>query len=149
MSVTVAFTEADFRPLEAAPLAWRWTSPSHTVFPAEVCSSIRALGPQAAARVDDEAARLVGAQEDSETVFAAAGDAESVRGYLRDLGLDPSEDVLVSWDRANALLMPWRVFYDWWDAFCYPSSDDVTIVPVASSWVLCYDHEERFRFRRV
>jgi hypothetical protein len=30
--------------------------------------------------------------------------------------------------------------------FCYPSSDDVTVVPVSGAWQLIYHHYEQFDF---
>lgn len=140
------FTDQDLQPLEAMELSWRF-APSHSVMPDSVRSSLRALRPEAAARLHQQAAEWCGHRADAARTFSAADDRESVRQELRSLDVDPEEGVLVSWDSANALLMTWGTFCDWWDDFCYPSSDDVTIRSLAGSWVLCYDHEEQFRFR--
>jgi len=45
-----------------------------------------------------------------------------------------------------AIETTWSIFTEYWDAFCYPSSDDVTVVPVTGSWRLVYYHYEQFEF---
>jgi hypothetical protein len=55
--------------------------------------------------------------------------------------------VIVSWQREDAVLVPWRVFVDYWDAFWYPASDDVTVFPLSEAWALSCDHEGTYSWR--
>jgi len=56
--------------------------------------------------------------------------------------------VVVSWQANLAVRTTWRVFTEYWDSFCYPSSDDVAVWPVSEQWVLAYHHYELFEFGR-
>ena len=47
-----------------------------------------------------------------------------------------------------AICVSWGVFCQYWDDFCYPASDDVTIWPLSEEWFLIYDHSEKFFFVR-
>jgi len=66
--------------------------------------------------------------------------------FLASLGIDDSTLVFLSWDPNVALRTPWGIFRDYWDDFCYPASDDLTITPADDSWLLFYFHEEMFEF---
>ena len=70
-----------------------------------------------------------------------------VRERLRGLPPAPDERVLVLWDARTALVTEWAVFVESWDDFCYPSSDDVSVLPLVDDWVLCYRHYEVMQFR--
>jgi hypothetical protein len=142
------FSEADFQPLADFPLSWRWLSPSHAPLTYEVLSDLRALKPSVAFHLADRAAELCGAHDAAAATFSATGDSEVVRELLERLAINPTEPVLLSWDRDTALLMTWHTFCGCWDVFCYPASDDITIWSPEGNWVLCYHHSECFRFRR-
>ena len=71
----------------------------------------------------------------------------AVRQRLRELPPPPDEVVLVSWDAQTAVITDWDAFVTHWDDFCYPSSDDVTVLPLAGDWDLCYRHYEVMQFR--
>ncbi len=59
------------------------------------------------------------------------------------------ERIVVSWSSDIALVTRWDTFLDHWDAFCYPSSDDVTVMPLRGGWALCYYHDELMEFSRA
>ena len=73
---------------------------------------------------------------------------DAVRDRLLDWVADDGQDVIVLWDKHVGAVVPWRVFCEYWDNFCYPSSDDNVIVPIEGSWFLWYHHEEQFWFLR-
>ena len=50
--------------------------------------------------------------------------------------------LLVSWTRELAVLTDAELFAARWDTFCYPSSDDATVLPLDGRWLLFYSHEE-------
>ena len=127
--------------IEEFPLAWRWTQPSHSVLPPEVLAGIRPLSPSEAARVC-AAAPVEGAS----VLRHPASEPEDVRGWLRSIQSDSQASVYVSWSKDLAVETSWDIFAEHWNDFCYPSSDDVTVTPVAGTWQLVYHHDEHFDF---
>lgn len=52
------------------------------------------------------------------------------------------ENVIVTWNRTTTLKTTKEMFLKYWDDFCYPSSDDVTIISEETNWVMFYRHFE-------
>jgi hypothetical protein len=143
----ITLTESDFVPLESFSLAWRWTQESHASLPTTTLARIRPLAAESAAAIAPEATELcIGG--DTATLRSAAGDPARVRAWLVTLPVEPEASVLASWDVETAVVTDWQTFVAYWDDFCYPSSDDVTVWNPQGAWYLCYDHEEVFRFGR-
>lgn len=143
----ITLSESDFVSLDAFPFAWRWTQEGHASFPAATLARIRPLAPDRAGAIAPEATELcVGG--DTATMRSAAGDPERVRAWLATLPVKPETAILAFWDVETAVVTDWQTFVTYWDDFCYPASDDVTVWNPRGVWYLCYDHEEVFRFGR-
>lgn len=127
--------------IQEFPLAWRWTQPSHSVLPAEVLSNIRPLGPSEAAK-----AQIGGSSVQTPAASCDAQDHADVRSWLRGMQPDAQALVHVIWRQDLAVETSWDIFTDYWDDFCYPSSDDVIVLPVVGAWQLVYHHYEQFDF---
>jgi hypothetical protein len=123
------------------PLAWRWTQPSHSVLPAEVLAGIRPLSAPEAARLCTTAS-----PRGSSVVSHSASDSADVSRWLRSIQPDSQVPVYVGWSEELAVEMSWGIFTQYWDDFCYPSSDDVMVAPVTGTWQLVYHHHEQFDF---
>jgi hypothetical protein len=123
------------------PLAWRWTQPSHSVLPAEALAGIRPLSAREAADVC-----VVTPAGTASVVSTSASDSREVSQWLRRVQPDSHAAVYVSWSTDLAVETSWSIFAEYWDDFCYPSSDDVTVVPVSGGWQLVYHHYEQFDF---
>lgn len=54
----------------------------------------------------------------------------------------PHTDIIVSWQPDLAVLTNTQLFIKYWSSFCYPASDDTSIMPIDRSWVVHYWHEE-------
>jgi hypothetical protein len=78
----------------------------------------------------------------------APGAFERIRDWLLVQFSEREQSILVSWDKDTAVVTDWGVFCDYWDDFCYPASDDVTVLPMAVEWILSYGHGESFEFGR-
>ncbi len=65
--------------------------------------------------------------------------ADWLKTELPNLG-----EIVVSWHPSTAVMTTMSLFYEYWDDFCYPSSDDVTIAPFSLEWVLSYHHWQQF-----
>lgn len=134
------------------PLIWRWTSANHALFSESELAALRPCSPLEAARIHDDSHSLYGPNGLYEQHFtglhihAADGSISDGCAWLRAQAPDLSKQVVVSWDRQTALRTSWELFTAHWDDFCYPSSDDVTVIPDCCSWVLRYTHWEEFQF---
>lgn len=144
-------TAADFAPLDDFPLLGRWTRRSHDLLPSAVLGTIRPLAPAAAAELGPEAASRCQGRPVSElelSISAEWDDAGPVRQRLWALGIPSDERVILSWTRDLAVETRWETFVRYWDAFCYPSSDDVTVWSRRGDWTLCYRHFQLIEFGR-
>ena len=149
----------DIRPTEFVPLAkfgraWRFTDPKYNVLPPAALADLHPINQLRAAALF---ADLKGACEsfhsesrDPDTQIDATCENDEAHARiteaLRALPIAADERIVVSWDRNDAVETSWRTFFTYWDDFCYPSSDDVTIRPLDGAWRLCYHHWERFSF---
>lgn len=123
------------------PLAWRWMDPSHSVLPNEVLARIRPLNPSEASRI-----RTTSILQGSYVLSISTSESAAVQGWLRSIQRDSEPSIYVCWSPDMGVQTTWDVFADYWDDFCYPSSDDVTIAPVNGTWRLIYHHYEQFDF---
>ena len=144
--------EKDFTSLSHFSLNWRWTDPKWNQLPENVLSQIRPLC-EAKARELWEQPLILGASSrleadlvDHVTELEPSQDEQKVRHWLQQRVSNDRQQVFITWDRQTAVLTTWKVFCDYWDDFCYPSSDDVTICPLSADWVLRYNHSGRFSF---
>jgi hypothetical protein len=141
----VTHPASDRHALANFPLAWRWLQETHDPLPDDVLDDIQPLSRTAARHIAGEAARRcregpLGEFTDS---FSAEGDhADSVHERLLLLPIPPESRVFVSWASEVAIDTSWRTFRTHWDAFCYPSSDNVTIWTPGEPWTVCYRHFE-------
>jgi hypothetical protein len=89
-----------------------------------------------------------GMAESDHTQFRDLSETAVVEGWLGALPVPPDQVVIVSWDRETAVQTDWQFFCRFWDDFCYPSSDDVTVTTTGDDWLVCYEHFEVLTFYR-
>ena len=150
----IAIDAADIVPMDQFPLAWRFTDERWDEPHGGFRTDLHPLRPARARELApplEEACNLYHHGEGKPDVHIAApcenaADVERTRDRLSDLPIGADERIVVSWDTAVALETSWHTFTTHWEAFCYPSSDDVTISPLDERWVLCYHHWEAFSF---
>lgn len=65
---------------------------------------------------------------------------EHFRSKLTSIIEQWDERVIVTWNRTTTLRASKEIFLKYWDDFCYPSSDDVTIISEKTNWVMFYNH---------
>jgi hypothetical protein len=113
------------------------------VLPPEVLEDIRPLSSADAAGI-----RVIAPKGKASVLSRAASDidAENACHWLCCLQPDLRARVYVSWSKELAVETSWEIFTKYWDDFCYPSSDDVTVTPVSGAWQLSYHHFEQFEF---
>lgn len=74
----------------------------------------------------------------------SSSDEEGVRNFLQRRISE--EKIIVNWGPDSAVITDSATFIKYWDDFCYPSSDDVSIYPEDESWLLQYFHFVVFSF---
>jgi hypothetical protein len=141
---------SSFRELDDFPLRWRWTDEKWNVLPDEALKSIRPYTDLGARKILEfslkfgDAKGLFRSHFEKVERFKTNVDSTLVTKWLRKSISSQPVQVVVSWDHHHAVLVDWNVFCEYWDDFCYPSSDDVAILPTDMKWVLFYFHDEHF-----
>ena len=139
-------------PLDSFSLAWRWIGPDCQELPEDALSTIRCLDEQSARNLSPllKKANPAPGAISKDYVTAARVSTSSrpalVTTWLHDRMVADDVVVAVSWDDVTAVVLPWRTFAAHWQAFCYPSSDDVTVIPADEAWLLVYAHYEEMLF---
>ena len=146
----------DLQPLSTFPLNWRWTDSKWNELPKSDLEQIEPLTKTKAKEFwrilghyvlsDGPRVSLFECSEWIDATLDAPGAFEKIRDWLFGRLSEREQSVIISWDKDTAVLTSWGVFCDYWDDFCYPSSDDVTVFPLSIDWVLFYQHFERFVF---
>jgi hypothetical protein len=129
-------------------LAWRWTQPTHNVLPPEAMARITPIAHTVAPLGVTARGDLERSSFDDVQAASAAVSCEDGTRWLRTLPIVLPEQVTVRWDTATAIQTTWEIFTQYWDDFCYPSSDDVEVFPASGDWLLLYHHWERFEWGR-
>ena len=133
--------------IQEFPLVWRWTDARYAVFPPEVLDQLRPCSPNDASRLFERAVALSRPDDPTSRRTSAEAPKEQLSDWLQAQQPSLSEEVVVSWSADTALRTLWSTFIERWDDFCYPSSDDVTVLPQNGSWILMYHHWHEFEFR--
>ncbi len=122
------------------PLAWRWIESSHATLPKEILNKLHPLSLEAALRLVIATPRNF---PPGATRFDSSGNDEATRHWLKQLSV-PEQRVTISWDQDTALSLPWHAFCEYWDDFCYPSSDDADLFLESGQLFLRWNHYEVF-----
>ena len=139
----------DISDIETFPLLWRWNQASHTILPKEQIKRIEPFTVKKALELYGLVKQLEGKNIDSESmVIDTSGERKVIIEWLNKLNCK-EEPVFISWNKDIAAKVPWHLFVDRWDDFCYPSSDDVDIVPMSGNWHLRYRHFEQFSWSKL
>lgn len=148
----------DFQPLESFAYRWRWDSDRCAIVPAEL-KQIRPLSKSYAGKLWARSLQFVD-EEDTGNVFlpsrklfphlneldVSQKEASEVQRWLDAQVGQGAKPILISWQPDAAVLTQWPIFARYWDDFCYPGADDVSIWPLSERWLLHYWHEEVFYF---
>ncbi|MBG9995992.1 hypothetical protein I6F50_13040 [Pseudoalteromonas sp. NZS127_1] len=128
--------------IEDFSLAWRWISASHGDFSKDTLNKLIPLS-------EEQARALIAATPINFPVGAKRFDStegsELTRQWLKGL-VNDSQTITICWDQETALTLPWLIFCDHWDDFCYPSSDDINFYLESGELFLRWNHYEVFEF---
>jgi len=73
---------------------------------------------------------------------------EGTKQWLTSLAIPAQTEMIVSYDFRIALLIPWSLFAESYERFCYSSLDDICIFSACERWYFIYFHEDSFLFGR-
>jgi hypothetical protein len=144
------FTESDFLPIERFAYRWRFTNPKYVQLTPTELNQLHPLSLTASNSVDTEIRSLLDKRKLPVTTdvfgrmvkYDTSGDPLDTKEWLERTLRNLHGLVIVSWDADNAVVTSLQLFLKYWDDFCYPGSDDTTIVPLDLSWIIQYWHEE-------
>jgi hypothetical protein len=78
--------------------------------------------------------------------IVSIGNQTSIKEWLCQRGLAPDKKVFLSWDKENAMTIPWKLLTEYFDSFYYPSSDDLTVIDQSLNWALLFYHQDEIYF---
>jgi hypothetical protein len=146
----LAITNSDTVPLQHFSLLWRFTAPEFRQLSTTELAKIRPLSLSASKAVDDAVRSLFGGDQSrfppqgfvNTARLDTSASANAGRSWLERILWDEKQEVVISWDADVAVVTMLPLFIKYWDDFCYPGSDDTTVVPLDLSWIVQYSHEE-------
>lgn len=125
------------------PLSWRWTQPSHAVLPQNVMESLSIMEKQQASHFYAFGERIFKQHVASAITHKTS---DTTRTWLGTLNIPVTAQVVIAWNKLDALSLPWPTFIEYWEDFCYPGSDDAFLFPAGCASVLAWHHHETFEF---
>ncbi|MFT5706379.1 MAG: hypothetical protein ACI9ES_000658 [Oceanospirillaceae bacterium] len=126
--------------IENFSLAWRWTSSSRAKLPIDALSELIPLSTESVSRL---ASTQVKHFPCGATRFDSTDGPEPTRQWLKKLNVS-TQKITILWDEETALTLPWPVFCEYWDRFCFPSSDDADMFLEDGQFFLRWNHYEVF-----
>lgn len=122
------------------PLAWRWTKGGQSTLPKEILDALRPLELEQAMQFALAAPKnfAPGATR-YDPIFSDL----TAKAWLKSLSI-VEQRVTISWATDTALSVPWWIFCEYWNDFCYPSSDDADIFLASGRRFLRWNHFEVF-----
>src|SRR5258708_2553114 len=149
----MTFEEADFISLDDFSLKWRWTDKTWNELPKDDLKTIRPTVSEKAKELCEHSLKYFSHYGLSANCFinvalfeTSTREKEEVANWLRSKLGNNDEELVVCWDMKTAAIVGKDVFVKYWDDFCYPASDDVSIFPLDLEWMLGYFHDEYFEF---
>jgi hypothetical protein len=130
--------------IDSFRLKWRWADPDYLDMPEEDLNKINILSRESASAVFDESLRLIKNTDIENIGERISTKNNGVYEYLSRIKIESK--ILVSWSPDCAVVTTPDIFIKYWEDFCYPSSDDVSIWPENNAWFLQFFHYEEFSF---
>ena len=142
-------------PFEDFELGWRWSENHNNNVPLADLANIKPLSTTESKRIYkaieyfESEHRLSEAFESTEWFVASSDTQEDIAKFsecFKTLAQPYDENLYISWNRKTCLYTTKEIFIAYWDDFCYPSSDNITIISELTNWVFFYNHIQVGRF---
>jgi len=72
-------------------------------------------------------------------------DKKQVQIWLSKIGLN-NEEVFLSWNKENGMIVPYKLLVENFDDFYYESSDDLTVFQKGLDWAILFFHAKQIYF---
>ena len=143
--------EIDYKeviPFKDFELKWRWDETHNPDISDSDIAQLQPLSETESKRLNkvishfekkDTLSRLF---TQSDWISANSEKPEQFRMQLASIVEPWKEGVIVTWNNTTTLRTTKEIFQKYWDDFCYPSSDDVTIISEKTNWIMFYSHSE-------
>ena len=141
--------------MDSFKLRWRWTDKQYCLLKDSELSLIHPLDKKSSAEAWDKSLHFIDKKSEfspSLSLFHSIESIDTTNTSIVSAWLInrlSSEDVIVSWQPDTAIKTTSELFIKYWDEFCYPASDDVSVWPVSESWVLHFWHYEKMCFGKA
>ena len=165
INLMLELTPDNFMPLSSSHLYWRWSDPRWGKLPDEVLSQIHALNISSSQSLWPVAQQCI---RHFDNYISAGGmlkqgntNNDSIKSIIVqhktpiDVGIElhalqpePRCSIVALWEPDTGIVLPWNLFCHYWAQFCYPSSDDLFLIPIALTWCLLYHNEDVFLFHQ-
>jgi hypothetical protein len=136
-------------------LCWRWDNVHSPSISNEEKGQITPLSEVESKRINkiidyfESESNLHNTFEPTDWIRASSETNNSIEKFSNDfqqLTQNYSEHIFISWNRSTCIYTTKEIFIKFWDDFCYPGSDDITIISELTNWVYFYNHIEVGRF---
>jgi hypothetical protein len=143
------FNELNKTNMDVFGLKWRWTDQAYCLMPDRDLKRILPLDDLSAKAVFKKSIEFPNGDLGSPNMDKYSKDVQFLNTEKNNVISWLEErlsicEIVVSWHQDNTVLTDTEIFVKYWDDFCYPSSDDVTIWSEDELWVLQYRHYELF-----
>ncbi len=145
-------------PMEDFELNWRFDDEKYDKLPEKDLRLIKPLNPVVSKFLWDYISKS-GLHSDIpfkkdyfetiEQITITADNKKDVKNWLYQCDLPLDNQVCLSWLPTTAIMIPWKLFIQYFDSFYYSVSDDLTIVDESLSCALFFHHSGEIYFGRT
>lgn len=146
------FSKNDYSDMKSFSLNWRFSESQNDVLPKKLLTKIVPLSKDISTRIYLYSMTfLVNYQLDVKKFqqiefLNYPHKTASVDKWLLSKIPKETKKIIISWDEESCVMTEAEIFCKYWDDFCYPSSDDIVILPDTKDWIIYYFHEDQFQF---
>ena len=142
-------------PFEDFELNWRWNDVHNPDISLEEKGQIKSLSIVESKRIKkvidyfESESNLQKTFKSNDWFRASSETKKSIEKFSNDfqeLTKDYNENLIISWNRSTCIYTTKEIFMKYWSDFCYPSSDNITIISELTNWVYFYNHIEVGQF---
>jgi len=141
--------------LDAFDLKWRFTDEGHDEIPEQHLVQMKPLDRMASeflwdyisdTEVHDDIPFKKNYFKIIDKVKILDDNEKQVKKWLYQRGLPFNKLVFLSWDKENAMIVPWKLLVKYFNCFYYPIADDLSVIDQGVNWALLFYHEHEIYF---
>jgi len=146
---------AEIIPFEEFELNWRWDDVHNPNISLEDKGQIKPLSIVESKRINkvidyfESESNFCKTFESTDWFRVSSETKKSIEKFSNDfheLTEGYNENLFISWNRSTCIYTTKEIFMKYWSDFCYPSSDNITIISELTNWVYFYNHIEVGQF---